>query len=144
MRRSRSVGRGAGEIEGESGKRSASRATGPLARSLAHAPGKETCSVIPSVAWKWGLLECVRRTDTTTKRRRTRARARAQEKLVPGRLSCLLSFCKCGICFPALPAMPPTVLAARRISCISGERLQVESGVGEGRGGTGRREGERA
>ena len=66
-------------MEGESGRRSVSRAqqrgNGPP--SLAHAPGKETCSVIPSVAWKWGLLECVRRTDTTTKRRRTRARKRS-------------------------------------------------------------------
>ena len=80
-------------MEGESGKRSAAQ----RAASLAHAPGKETCSVIPSLAWKWGLhagmCTRVRRTDTT-KRRSTQKRS--WPRLTP------LSFCKCGICFPAL------------------------------------------
>ena len=44
----------------------------------------------------------------------------------------LLSFCECGICFPALFLL--TIAAAsraRRISCISEEQFQLESGVSE-------------
>ena len=103
-------------MEGGSERRSVSRAqqcgNGPP--SLAHAPGKETCSVIPSVAWKRGLLECVRltygRTDTTTKLRSTRALSSR--------------FANAGSVFRL--SLSPTdqphryASAARRISCISG------------------------
>ena len=87
------------------------------------------------MAWKWGLLECVRGTTDGRKEGRVlHSDVHAHARVLPRVLadSPLLSFCKCGICFPAL-FLSTTAAAsrARRISCISEEQFQLESGVGE-------------